>query len=155
MARKPVLLNGIGISLVARFERLGELSDLKDAISMLRNAVGFTPHGHPEKADRLRRVATLISFMTTPQTNTAQLALFLKNDMVTIGIACIDEEIKRENHRHNSELIKLFTRNNTLSLTVRLPPEILEAIFIQCACDHHAKDCRPPIQVMIRYLIMR
>ncbi|KAF8433051.1 hypothetical protein L210DRAFT_3763761 [Boletus edulis BED1] len=75
MARKPVLLNSIGISLVARFERLGELSDLKDAISMLRNAVGFTPHGHPEKADRLRRVATLISFMTTPQTNTAQLVV--------------------------------------------------------------------------------
>jgi hypothetical protein len=33
----------------ARFERLGELSDLEDAISRHRDAVDLTPHGHPDK----------------------------------------------------------------------------------------------------------
>jgi hypothetical protein len=39
---KPIHLNNIGDCLVTRFERLGELSDLEDAISTLRDAIDLT-----------------------------------------------------------------------------------------------------------------
>ena len=44
-----MLLNNFGNSLISRFRRLGELSDLERAISTLRDAVDLTPHGHLDK----------------------------------------------------------------------------------------------------------
>ncbi|KAF8548471.1 TPR-like protein [Imleria badia] len=54
----PTLLSGFGSSLKARFERLGEFSDLEDAISRHRDADDLTPRGHPDKPGRLNNLGT-------------------------------------------------------------------------------------------------
>ena len=46
-------LNNLGNCFKVRFQRLGELSDLENAISTLRDAVDRTPHGHPDRPSRL------------------------------------------------------------------------------------------------------
>ena len=40
-------------SFITRFEHLGQLNDLEDAISRYREAVDLTPDGHPDKPSRL------------------------------------------------------------------------------------------------------
>ncbi|KAF8129042.1 TPR-like protein [Boletus edulis] len=59
---KPSRLHNLGLSLITRFERLGELSDLEHAISTHREAVDLTPHGHPDKPSRLNNLGS--SFIT-------------------------------------------------------------------------------------------
>ncbi|KAF8555037.1 hypothetical protein OG21DRAFT_1573596, partial [Imleria badia] len=46
---KPAYLSNLGIAFLTRFERLGEFSDLEDAISRYRDAVSLIPHGHRDK----------------------------------------------------------------------------------------------------------
>jgi hypothetical protein len=46
-------VNNLGNSLLTRFERLGELSDLEEAILRHRDTVDLTPDGHPDKLCRL------------------------------------------------------------------------------------------------------
>ena len=58
---KPSRLNNLGNSLKARFKRLGELSDLEDAISRHRDAVDLTPHGHPDKPARLNNLGSSLN----------------------------------------------------------------------------------------------
>ena len=53
---KPAHLSNLGNSFLARFERLGEVSDLDDAISRLSDAVDLTPHGHSRKPVRLNNL---------------------------------------------------------------------------------------------------
>ena len=48
--------NNLGNSFKSRFEHLGELSDLEDAISTLGDAVDLTPHGHPDRPHRLHNL---------------------------------------------------------------------------------------------------
>ncbi|KAG6370030.1 hypothetical protein JVT61DRAFT_12549 [Boletus reticuloceps] len=55
---KHGMLNNLGNSFITRFERLGELSDLEDAISTLRDAVHLTPDGHPDKPSGLNNLGT-------------------------------------------------------------------------------------------------
>ncbi|KAF8421523.1 hypothetical protein L210DRAFT_3654453 [Boletus edulis BED1] len=55
---KPRHLNNLGLSFITRFERLGELNDLEDAISTLRDAVVTTPHGHPHKLTCLNNLGS-------------------------------------------------------------------------------------------------
>ncbi|KAG6372542.1 hypothetical protein JVT61DRAFT_7651 [Boletus reticuloceps] len=50
---KAKYLNNLGSSFGMRFERLGELKDLEETISTLRDAVALYPHGHPDKPDCL------------------------------------------------------------------------------------------------------
>ncbi|KAF8436571.1 CHAT domain-containing protein [Boletus edulis BED1] len=59
---KSTCLNNFGLSIITRFERLGELSDLEDGISTLRDAVVLTPHGHPDKPGCLNNLGS--SFIT-------------------------------------------------------------------------------------------
>ena len=47
--RKPGLLQDLGDFLFTRFECLGQLNDLEDAISRQREAVDLTPDGHPDR----------------------------------------------------------------------------------------------------------
>jgi tetratricopeptide (TPR) repeat protein len=56
----PVCLNNLGNAFLTRFERLGELSDLEDAISRFRDAVDLTPHGHPDKPGRLNNLGNAL-----------------------------------------------------------------------------------------------
>ncbi|KAF8549931.1 hypothetical protein OG21DRAFT_1552455, partial [Imleria badia] len=42
-------LINLGIAFLTRFERIRELSDLEHAISRQRDAVGLTPHAHPDR----------------------------------------------------------------------------------------------------------
>ncbi|KAI9573138.1 CHAT domain-containing protein [Boletus coccyginus] len=51
-------LSNLGTSLLTRFERLGQLSDLEDAISAHRDAVELPPQGHPHKPDQLNNLGT-------------------------------------------------------------------------------------------------
>jgi hypothetical protein len=50
---KPSLLNNLGNSFQSRFERLGSLTDLEDAIRNKQKAVELTPNSHPDKPDWL------------------------------------------------------------------------------------------------------
>ncbi|KAF8436638.1 CHAT domain-containing protein [Boletus edulis BED1] len=55
-ARYCAGLKNLGVALLWRFERLGELRDLEDAISTYRDAVHLTPDGHPDKPGRLNNL---------------------------------------------------------------------------------------------------
>jgi hypothetical protein len=50
---KPLVLGNFGNSLLARFERLGDLGDLDKSVSMLNDVVCLTPDGHPDKPSQL------------------------------------------------------------------------------------------------------
>ncbi|KAI9574339.1 hypothetical protein HD554DRAFT_2006816, partial [Boletus coccyginus] len=55
---KPGRLNNLGNSFLTRFQRVGELSDLEDAISRQRDAVELIPHGHPHKPDLINNLGS-------------------------------------------------------------------------------------------------
>ncbi|KAF8129527.1 CHAT domain-containing protein [Boletus edulis] len=57
-----IRLRNLGAALLWRFNRLGELSDLEDAISTLRDASVLTPDGHPDKLGHLNTIGH--SFIT-------------------------------------------------------------------------------------------
>ena len=52
-ADKPIRLSNLGISLLTRFECLGEIGDIERAISNLQDAVELTPDGHADRPTRL------------------------------------------------------------------------------------------------------
>jgi hypothetical protein len=54
-------LNNLGNSLLGRFERLGDLSDLNKSIMMKEDAVRLTPDGHPDKPARLNNLGNSLS----------------------------------------------------------------------------------------------
>ncbi|KAI9451099.1 CHAT domain-containing protein [Boletus coccyginus] len=60
--RYTIALGYLGLALQYRFDRVGELGDLEDAISRQGDAVKLTPHGHPDKPGRLNNLG--ISFLT-------------------------------------------------------------------------------------------
>ena len=51
--RDTVALASLGTALSYRFDRLGELEDLEEAILKWRDAVNHTPDGHPHKPSYL------------------------------------------------------------------------------------------------------
>ncbi|KAF8555036.1 TPR-like protein [Imleria badia] len=53
----PTCLNNLSNAFLSRFERLGELSDLEDAISRYRGAADLTPHGHPDELGLLNNLS--------------------------------------------------------------------------------------------------
>ena len=57
---KLACLNNLGNSFT-RFERLGELSDLEDAISMPRDAVDLTPRGRTDGPARLNNLGNSVT----------------------------------------------------------------------------------------------
>ncbi|KAF8552352.1 hypothetical protein OG21DRAFT_1416340 [Imleria badia] len=57
---EPSHLRNLGNSLFSRFERLGELSDLEDAISRFRDAIGLISHGHPEEPTYLNNLGRFL-----------------------------------------------------------------------------------------------
>jgi tetratricopeptide (TPR) repeat protein len=58
----PSQLNNLGISLLTRFERLGEMGDIEKGISSLEGAVRLTPDGHADKPSLLSNLGP--SFLT-------------------------------------------------------------------------------------------
>ena len=59
---KPHCLNNLGNAFRARFVRLGQLSDLENAIFTQRDAVDLIPNDHPDKPNRLNSLGS--SFLT-------------------------------------------------------------------------------------------
>ncbi|KAJ7089150.1 CHAT domain-containing protein [Mycena epipterygia] len=55
------MLNNLGTSLLDRFERLGDLSNLNKSIMMFEDAVQLTPDGHPGKPERLNNLGNSLS----------------------------------------------------------------------------------------------
>ncbi|KAF5340523.1 hypothetical protein D9758_015816 [Tetrapyrgos nigripes] len=55
-ASKASRLNNLGIAFQSRFERLGELGDIENAIQFQQQAVDITPDGHASKASRLNNL---------------------------------------------------------------------------------------------------
>jgi hypothetical protein len=53
---KPGRLNNLGISLLTRFERLGNMEDIDGAIGQQQAAVHLTPDGHPNKPKYLNNL---------------------------------------------------------------------------------------------------
>ena len=51
--KKAECINNLGVSLVTRFECLGDIDDLDEAITVQQQAVRLTPDGHPHKPGRL------------------------------------------------------------------------------------------------------
>jgi hypothetical protein len=49
-ASRTARLNNLGVMLESRYERMGEMSDLEEAIKTARQAVDSTPVGHPDRA---------------------------------------------------------------------------------------------------------
>ena len=62
--KKAECINNLGVSLVTRFECLGDIDDLEEGITVQLQAVGLTPDGHPHKAGRLDnlRISLLTRF---------------------------------------------------------------------------------------------
>ncbi|KIM20447.1 hypothetical protein M408DRAFT_307726 [Serendipita vermifera MAFF 305830] len=57
---KPTGLNNVGGAVQLRFERLGDVIDLENAISLLQAAVDLTPDGHPDKPSRLNNLGVAV-----------------------------------------------------------------------------------------------
>ena len=55
---KPAYLNNLGNSFQSRFERLGDIADLDEAITAQQQAVRLTPDGHPDKPAYLNNLGT-------------------------------------------------------------------------------------------------
>ncbi|KZP34252.1 hypothetical protein FIBSPDRAFT_2784 [Athelia psychrophila] len=49
-------ISSIGVSSLMRFQQLGDLADLENAVANLQQAVALTRDGHPDKAARLKNV---------------------------------------------------------------------------------------------------
>ena len=62
--KKAECINNLGVSLVTRFECLGDIDDLDEAITVQQQAFGLTPDHHPHKAGRLDnlRISLLTRF---------------------------------------------------------------------------------------------
>lgn len=58
---KPSWLNSLGNSVLRRFVRLGDLSDLNKSVLILEDAVQLTPDGHPNLPSRLNDLGGLFS----------------------------------------------------------------------------------------------
>ncbi|KAI0032992.1 CHAT domain-containing protein [Vararia minispora EC-137] len=54
-------LNNLGVALKVRFDRLGQLNDLEQAISLGQRAVDLTPDSHPDKPGRLMNLGSALS----------------------------------------------------------------------------------------------
>ncbi|KAF8129598.1 hypothetical protein EV363DRAFT_1337786, partial [Boletus edulis] len=90
------MLNNLGLSFTTRVERLGELSDLEDAISTHRDAVHLTPDGHPDKPSHLNNLG--LSFrarferLGEPSDLEDAISLYSHSASVPIGpISCITQ----------------------------------------------------------------
>ncbi|KAF8548856.1 hypothetical protein OG21DRAFT_667971 [Imleria badia] len=86
---KPIILNDLGCAFLARFERLGELSDLEDAISMQWDAVNLTPHDHPAAPGKFEWLSNLGSsfnfrFKRLGELNDLQNAISMHRDAVDL-----------------------------------------------------------------------
>ncbi|KAJ7914624.1 hypothetical protein B0H13DRAFT_1872748 [Mycena leptocephala] len=57
---KPEWLRSLGNSLLARFELLGDLSDLNESMSKMEDAVHLTPDGHTDKPRRLNSLGSCL-----------------------------------------------------------------------------------------------
>ncbi|KAG8857702.1 hypothetical protein FRB91_011017 [Serendipita sp. 411] len=55
---KPRRLSNLGSSLGARFQHLGNINDIDEAVSHLQTAVILTPDGHPDMPSRLYNLGT-------------------------------------------------------------------------------------------------
>ncbi|KAJ7889806.1 hypothetical protein B0H14DRAFT_2336561 [Mycena olivaceomarginata] len=51
-----IYLADLGMSLLCRFERLGDLSDINKCLLMFEDAVQLTPDGHPDKPGMLNNL---------------------------------------------------------------------------------------------------
>jgi hypothetical protein len=55
---KPLGLNHLGISLLRRFDRLGDPSDMNKSVSVIEEAVRLTPDGHSDKPSMLNNLGS-------------------------------------------------------------------------------------------------
>jgi len=58
---KPLRLSNLGHAFQTRFIRLGNLTDIKNAILCNQRAVDLTPDGHPSKSHRLSNLGSVFS----------------------------------------------------------------------------------------------
>ena len=79
-------LNSLGVSLMTRFERLGQLTDLEDAISSQRDAVDLTPPGHRRKPIYLNNlgISLMIHFQRLGQLTDVEDAISRQRDAVDL-----------------------------------------------------------------------
>ncbi|KAI9574287.1 TPR-like protein [Boletus coccyginus] len=84
--RYTVVLGNLGSALRYRFNRIGELSDLEDAISRQRDAVELTPHGHPHRPGRLNNLGNSIRarFQRLGEPNDLEDAISIQRDAVEL-----------------------------------------------------------------------
>ncbi|KAJ6575653.1 CHAT domain-containing protein [Mycena vulgaris] len=54
---RPGRLQGLAVSFIDRYRRLGDLEDLEAALKAGQEAVSLTPQGHPDRAERLQNLA--------------------------------------------------------------------------------------------------
>jgi tetratricopeptide (TPR) repeat protein len=83
----PILLNNLGHSLFTRFTCLEELSDLEDAISILRDVVDLTPLGHPAKPGYLNNLGNsfLVRFKHLGELSDLEDAISRHRDAVNLS----------------------------------------------------------------------
>lgn len=56
----PILFSRLGELLCIRFEGTGSMDNVNFAIEVFNNVVEATPQDHPDKADRLRSLSSLL-----------------------------------------------------------------------------------------------
>ncbi|CCM05960.1 uncharacterized protein FIBRA_08199 [Fibroporia radiculosa] len=60
-SRKPIILGHLGRLLLGRIERFGNLADIDKSISMMEDALRFTPDDHPDRSAHLIVLGNLFS----------------------------------------------------------------------------------------------
>ena len=79
-------MNNLGNSFLTRFERLGQLNDLEDAISRQRDAVNLAPNYHPEKPGYLNNLGNSfrVSFKRLRRPNDLEDAISRQRDAINL-----------------------------------------------------------------------
>ncbi|KAJ7865821.1 CHAT domain-containing protein [Mycena leptocephala] len=113
---KPSRLNNLGNSLLGRFERLGDLSDINKSVLMLEDAVQLTPDGHPDKPTRLNNLGNSLfrCFERLGDLSDINKSVLMKEDAVQLTPDGHPDKPTRLNNLGNS-LFRCFERLGDLS----------------------------------------
>ncbi|KAF8129595.1 CHAT domain-containing protein, partial [Boletus edulis] len=120
-------LSNLGTSFMTRFLRLGELRDLEDAISIHRDAIVLTPHGHPHKPTMLNNLANSfkVRFECLREPSDLEDAISLYSHAASVPIGSISVRFRASRHWiscarriHHPSLLRAY------SIAINLFPQL-------------------------------
>ena len=120
---KPLCLSNLGIALQTRFNRLGNLADIENAILSHQKAVDLTPDGHPNKPRYLFNLGSSFGTRYNPLRNLGDIENAILNHQKAVDLTP---------EAHPNKSYRLFNLGNSLSIRLERLHNLkdLEAILL-------------------------